>query len=374
MMIMGKSSEYVVDKRVVAVLVLILVALVGSFAVIYLDLKSDITSLTNDNANLSAQIKQLQNLFDDLHANQTSGLPAVTIYNQTKSSVVMITTDEGQGSGFVYDAQGDIVTNNHVIAGATTITVTFFDGNSTLAHVVGTPDVYSDLALLKVDNLPAQSEPLYIRNSTQLLVGEPVYTIGNPFGLTSSMTSGIVSQLGRVLKLSDFGVPLPEGAYSIADVVQFDAAVNPGNSGGPLLDSYGSVIGVTFAIETGNTSIPGFIGIGYAVPSVLVLRVIPALESTGHYDHPWIGIEYNSSYTDGVHVGAVTSNSPAAEAGLRVGDVIKKVDGLQVNRGDDLVIYLERYKSPEDVITLEISRNGTILPPVMLTLGVRPVS
>lgn len=373
MISMEKSSGYIVDKKVVAVLVLILVVLVGGFAVMYLDLKSDITSLENDNADLSSEVKQLQNLFDELHANQTSGLSAVTIYNQTKSSVVLITTDGGQGSGFIYDSQGHIVTNNHVVEGAATITVTFFDGSTETAQVIGTPDVYSDLALLKVDNLPAQSGPFHIRNSTQLLVGEPVYTIGNPFGLTSSMTSGIVSQLGRLLKLSDFGVPPPEGDFSIADVVQFDAAVNPGNSGGPLLDSYGSVIGVTFAIETGNASISGFIGIGYAVPSVLVMRVIPALESTGHYDHPWVGIEYDSRYTDGVHVAGVNSSSPAEEAGLQVGDVIKRVDDVQVNRGDDLIIYLERYKSPGDEIRLEISRSGTTLP-LELTLGARPVS
>jgi S1-C subfamily serine protease len=372
MISMEKKSGYVVDKRVVAVLVLVLVALIGSFAVIYFDLKSDITSLKNDNTELLSKVEQLQSLFDDLHANQTSGLSAVMIYNQTNSSVVMITTDEGQGSGFIYGSQGYIVTNNHVVQGANTITVTFFDGSTETATVRGT-DVYSDLALLKVANLTAGSKPLHIRNSTQLLVGEPVYTIGNPFGLTSSMTSGIVSQLGRVLQLSDFGIPPPEGYFSIADVVQFDAAVNPGNSGGPLLDSYGSVIGVTFAIETGNTSIRGFIGIGYAVPSVLVLRVIPALELTQHYDHPWIGIEYDSRYTDGVHVTAINSSSPAEKAGLQVGDVIKKVDDLQVSRGDDLVIYLERYKSPGDKITLGISRSGSLLNKT-LTLGARPVS
>jgi len=221
-----------------------------------------------------------------------------------------------------------------------------------------------------VSKLPAQSHPLLIRNSIQLMVGEPVYAIGNPFLLSSSMTSGIVSQLGRVLQLSSLGVPAPEGNYSIVDVIQIDAPINPGNSGGPLLDSSGFVIGVTFAIETGNTGATGFIGIGYAVPSMLILRVIPALKSFGHYYHPYVGIEYNSTYTDGVHVGGITAGGPADKAGLKVGDVIKKVDNVQVNRGDDFVIYLERYKSPDDPISLTIDRGGSTITK-MLTLGIR---
>jgi len=195
------------------------------------------------------------------------------------------------------------------------------------------------------------------------MVGEPVYAIGNPFGLSSSITSGIISQLERVKKLSELGEPVPpaEGNYSLADLIQFDAAVNTGSSGGPLLDSFGNVIGVTFAIETDNTGVNGFIGIAYAVPSVLIMRVIPALETTGHYDHPWVGIEYDSRYTDGVHLTGIVPGSPAYKAGLQVGDVIKQVDGLQVNTGADFVIYLERYKSPGDTIELNINRNGSTL-------------
>jgi S1-C subfamily serine protease len=368
---MNKRSGTVVDRRIVAALILICLAFAAGFALIYLDLTSDVTSLKNDNANLSSEVSQLRNLFDQLHANQTSGLTAVQIYNQTKFSVVEITTNIGQGSGFVYDEQGYIVTNNHVIAGATAIAVTFYDGSSETAQVIGTPDVYSDLALIKVDKLPAQAVPLLIRNSTQLVVGEPVYAIGNPFGLTSSITSGIISQLGRVKKLSELGITSPAGNYSIADLIQFDASVNQGNSGGPLLDSFGQVIGITFALETDNTGVNGFIGIAYAVPSVLILRVIPALETVGHYDHPYVGIEYDPSYVGGVHLVAIVSGGPADKAGLQVGDVITKVDGLQMNSGNDFIIYLERYKSPGDVINLEINRNGAILNKT-LTLGTRP--
>lgn len=362
---MQKSSRAVVDRKLIAVLIIVCVILAGSFALVYLDLKADFESLKNSNANLASEVDQLQGLIQDVHANQTNGLTAVQIYNRTMFSVVLITNQRGDGStaegtGFVYDSQGHIVTNNHVVDGAASITVTFFDGSVQTAQLTGN-DVYSDLALIKVNNLPLQSEPLLSRNSTQLMVGEPVYAIGNPFGLSSSMTSGIVSQLGRVLRLSDLGVPPPEGNYSIADVIQFDAAVNPGNSGGPLLDSFGYVIGVTFAIETGNTGTNGFIGIAYAVPSVLLLRVAPDLESKGHYDHPWVGIEYDPRYTDGVHVVNIVSGGPAEKAGLQAGDVIKEVDGLQMNRGEDFIIYLERYKSPNDTISLNINRNGSII-------------
>jgi S1-C subfamily serine protease len=371
------------NKKSIAALILICVALAAGLAVAYLDLKTDIdslnkniTSLKGDNANLASEVEQLRSLFEQSHVNQTISLPAVTIYNQTKYSVVFITNDRldgtiAEGTGFVYDSQGDVITNNHVIEDAANISVTFFDGNTTAAQVIGTPDVYSDLALIKVDNLPEESHPLIIRNSTQLLVGEPVYAIGNPFGLSRSLTSGIVSQLGRVLKLSDLGVPPPEGDYSIADVIQTDAAINPGNSGGPLLDGSGFVIGVTFAIETGNSNTTGFIGIGYAVPSVLLLRVIPALKSTGHYYHPYVGIMYDSRYTGGVLLENVTSLGPADKAGLKKDDVIKEVDGVQMNRGDDLIIYLERYKSPGGTILLNITRSNSPINNLSLTLGTR---
>jgi len=372
---MEKTSGYVVGKRVVVALVLVFVALVGSLVVMYLDLKSDIASLKNENTDLSSEVEQLRGLIEELQTNQTSGLSPVQIYNQSKFSVVLITTDKGEGSGFVYDSQGHIVTNNHVVEGTTNITMTFFDGTVETAQIIGTSDVYSDLALIKVDKLPTQSQPLPIRNSTQLMVGEPVYAIGNPFGLSSSMTSGIISQLERVKTLSELGEPVPpaEGNYSMADLIQFDAAVNTGNSGGPLLDSFGYVIGVTFAIETDNTGVNGFIGIAYAVPSILLLRVIPALKSTGHYDHPWVGIEYDSRYTDGVHVVGIVSGGPAYKAGLQVGDVIKQVDGLQVNSGAGFIIYLERYKSPSDTISLDVNRNGSTINKT-LTLEPRALS
>jgi S1-C subfamily serine protease len=319
-------------------------------------------------------MQQLQSLIESLHHAQVANLTAVQIYNQTKYSVVLIacTLANGsvvEGSGFIYDKGGHIVTNNHVVEGAASITVAFFNGTPVQAQLTGR-DVYSDLAVIKVVSLPQQSHALILGNSTQLLVGEPVYAIGNPFGLRGSMTSGIVSQVGRVLRLSDFGVPPPQGNYSIVDVIQIDAAVNPGNSGGPLLDSLGFVVGVTFAIETGG-EVRAFVGVGYAIPSVLVERVAYAIIQTGHYTHPWLGIGYYANYVGGLLISYVNSTGPAAKADLRVDDVITEVDKHPVTRPEDLVVFIERYRSPNEVISLKVLRGSTVLDK-QLTLGARP--
>jgi S1-C subfamily serine protease len=375
---MSDSRITLVDRRLVSVAIIICLILAASLVYMYVDFKRDLTGLTDSNANLSAQVDQLQGLINALHVNQTQNLTAVQIYNRTKQSVVLIVSDQGggsasEGTGFVFDSQGHIITNNHVVSGSIGITVTFFDGTVAQAQLTGY-DVYSDLAVIQVSSVPEQAHPVTPGNSTQLLVGEPVYAIGNPFGLSSSMTSGIVSQLGRVLKLSDLGAPSPWGNYSIADVIQFDAAINPGNSGGPLLDSFGQVIGVTFAIETGGSGERGFIGIGYAVPVDLLNRVVPSLIAPDHhYYHPYVGIEYDSRYTGGVLIVSVVQGGPAASVGLQADDILKKVDGHAIERGENFIIYLERYKSPGDTITLEVVRGGTTLPPITLTLGQRPV-
>jgi len=362
---MEKTSGIVVDKKFLIGLVFICLLLGGGFAFIYLDLKADLNALRDDYATLSDQMQQLENLTESLHHAQVLNLTAVQIYNQTKYSVVLITCTlaDGsavEGSGFVYDLGGHIVTNNHVVEGADSITVSFFNGTTVQAQLTGTPDVYSDLAVIHVDSMPEQSHALILGNSTQLLVGEPVYAIGNPFGLRGSLTSGIVSQVGRVIPLSDFGVPPPEGNYAIPDVIQIDAAINPGNSGGPLLDSLGFVVGVTFAIETGG-SVEAFVGVGYAIPSVLVRRVADAIIQTGHYTHPWLGIGYDPNYVGGLLISYVNSTGPAAAAGLQADDVITEVDGHSVTQAEDLIIYIERYKSPGDEISLKVHRGDTVL-------------
>jgi len=371
---MEKTPGITVDKKFLIGMIFICLALGGSFAFVYLDLKADFKALRDNYATLSDQMQQLQSLIESLHHAQVSNLTAVQIYNQTKYSVVLIacTLANGsvvEGSGFIYDDGGHIVTNNHVVEGAASITVAFFNGTTVQAQLTGR-DVYGDLAVIHVDSLPEQSHALILGNSTQLLVGEPVYAIGNPFGLRGSMTSGIVSQVGRVIRLSDFGVPPPEGNYAIADLIQIDAAVNPGNSGGPLLNSLGFVVGVTFAIETGG-EVRAFVGVGYAIPSVLVKRVADAIVETGHYTHPWLGVEYSANYVGGLLISSVVSGGPAANAGLQSNDIITEVDGQPITRPEDLIVYIERYESPNKVISLKVLRSGTVLYKE-LTLGPRP--
>lgn len=377
---MEKTSGLIVDKKFIVAMILVCIALSGSFAFIYLDLKRDFEDLRDKYDAILGQTQQLQsliNLIESEHYEKVSNLTAVQIYNLTKYSVVLISctlADESrvQGSGFVYDVQGHIVTNNHVVENAESINVTFFNGTTFKAQLVGR-DVYSDLAVIKVDALPEQSYPLIIGDSTQLRVGEPVYAIGNPFGLRGSMTAGIVSQLGRVIRLGDLGVPDPWGKYSIADLIQFDAAINPGNSGGPLLNGNSEVVGVTFAIET-VSDISAFIGIGYAVPSVILKRVVPALIKNGTYVHPYMGVGYDGEYMGGMRITYIEPNGPADKAGLRKEDIIIEVDNQTLTCADDLIIYLERYKSPGDIIRLRVKRDNTVLENLIeLTLGEREV-
>ncbi|MEM2972060.1 MAG: trypsin-like peptidase domain-containing protein [Candidatus Bathyarchaeia archaeon] len=403
---MEKKPGLVVDKKFVAALILVCLALGGSFAFIYLDLKwdfealkKDYDALKNDYKNLQnlleyenyllGQAQQLQNLISLIESeyyDRIANLTAVHIYNLTKYSVVLITctfadgSDKVQGSGFIYDSNGYIITNNHIVTKigsnemqeATAINVTFYNGTTVPARLVGY-DIYSDLAVIKVDVLPEQALSLLIGNSTKLMVGEPVYAIGNPFGLRGSMTAGIVSQLGRVIPLSEFDIPTPWGKYVLADIIQFDAAVNPGNSGGPLLNGIGEVVGVTFAIETAGET-PAFIGIGYAIPSVILERVVKAIIENGMYKHPYMGVVYDGNYIGGMLIIDVEQGGPAGNAGLREEDVIvgviEETGNLTITCADDLIIYLERYKSPGDIIRLRVKR-GDAEYLIDLTLGER---
>jgi serine protease Do len=298
------------------------------------------------------------------------------------------------GSGFVWDTAGHIVTNNHVVAGAQNISVTFSDGTIVSAKVVGT-DPSSDLAVLQVNVPAANLHPVTLADSTQLRVGQFAIAIGNPFGEENTMTTGIVSALGRSLPVQD-GNGQANG-FTIPDVIQTDAPINPGNSGGVLLDANGQVIGVTSAIESPSQSSAG---IGFAIPSAIVKQVVPALISTGHYDHPYLGISGTSLTPDlakamnlpadqrGALVVDVTPNSPAQKANLRGstqtttiqgqpapigGDVIVAIDGQPIKSFDDLAAYLVRSTQVNQTITLSILRDGKPQS-VQVTLAARPAS
>ena len=282
----------------------------------------------------------------------------------------------GVGSGFVYDNLGHIITNAHVVDGADKATVTFLDGSQYNAEIIG-KDKFTDIAVIKVSEKPRLLHPLEIGDSSLLQVGEQVAAIGNPFGLSGSMTSGIVSQIGRLIAAQDSG-------FSIPDVIQTDAAINPGNSGGPLLNMRGQVIGINTAIQ----SISGeFVGIGFAVPSNTVSKIVPTLIEEGKYPHPWIGISGKDIDPDlarvldlkqakGFLVITVVDGSPADKAGLKGmsqtqiingeeypadGDIIIWVDDKEVRKISDILIHLQREKSVGDEMVLGILRDGDFM-------------
>lgn len=311
------------------------------------------------------------------------------IFQQTKRSVVSIRTEDGsggsQGSGFVYDTEGHIVTNEHVVEGAQEVEVTFISGKQLQAEVVGA-DPYTDLAVVEVDVSEVDLRPLSIGETGNVQVGQRVAAIGNPFGLSGTMTSGIISQKDRLLRT--------EGRFSIPGVLQTDAAINPGNSGGPLLNIQGEVIGVNTAIQSETRT---FAGVGFAVSADAVRRVVPELIQDGEYRHPWIGVsgvdvspeiskEMGLDVTHGFLVVDVVEDSPAAQAGLEAGDrettvngrqvtlggdVIVGIDGRPVRKIDDILNYLAKETSVGDTITLEIIRNGQ-RQEIDLTLARRP--
>jgi len=297
------------------------------------------------------------------------------------------------GSGFIWDTKGDIVTNNHVVDGATKIEVTFSDGTTVPATIVG-QDPYSDLAVIKVDVSADKLVPVTMADSTQLKVGEIAIAIGNPYGFEGSMTVGTVSGLGRDLPTSQ--VDQASGAsYSIPDVIQTDAAVNPGNSGGVLVNDQGQVIGVTSALESSSGSSSG---IGFAIPAEIVSNVIPSLISSGKYDHPYLGISGTDMTPDiaqamklptttrGALVEQVSAGGPAANAGLQGsnttvtingvqgtvgGDIITAIDGQTINSMSDIIAYLAIHTQVGQTVTLMIMRGGQTQT-VQVTLGSRP--
>ncbi|WP_324668679.1 S1C family serine protease [Geochorda subterranea] len=327
-----------------------------------------------------------------LQALQPSEQALVELYQRVAPAVVRLSRGEGVGSGFVYDAQGHIVTNRHVVAGARTVDVTFLDGTVMTGQVVGT-DPDSDLAVVRVERLPAGVEPLVLGDSTAVQVGQTAIAIGNPFGLSGTMTVGIVSGLHRTIPAQ----ARRSAGFVIPDVIQTDAAINPGNSGGPLLDSSGAVIGVATAIALGSP-FPAFAGVGLAVPAHLVERVVPSLIAHGSYQWPWLGVSGVGltpelaranglpPETRGAYVVQVVPGGPAAAAGLRGstrptgaerlpegGDVIVGIDGSPIASFDDLLVYIARYTSVGQRLQVTVLREGQRLD-VPVTLTARPAT
>ncbi len=331
---------------------------------------------------------------DETILSTKKSLTLVELFEKSESGVVRIDVDKinssretgSLGSGFVFDDLGHIITNAHVVESASSVTITFLDGSQYNAQIIGL-DKFTDIAVIKVEEKPRYLHPLQMGDSSTLKVGEQVAAIGNPFGLSGSMTSGIVSQIGRLLPSQDTG-------FSIPNVIQTDAAINPGNSGGPLLNMAGKVMGINTAIQSGTGQSAG---IGFAVPSNTILKVVPVLIEEGKYSHPWIGISGKDidpelakvrdlDQSKGFLIVTVVPGSPAEIAGLKGvseikiigdkeypadGDIIVSVDGKEVRKISDILIHLQEEKSVGDEMILGILRDGEVMH-VILALVERP--
>jgi putative serine protease PepD len=267
-------------------------------------------------------------------------------------------SDRAQGSGFVYDTAGHIVTNDHVVSGAQSVSVTFWYGTTYTATVVGS-DPSTDIAVLKVDAPASKLHPVSLGDSSKLEVGDGVVAIGAPFGLEETVTTGIVSALDRNISSAT--------RYSISGAIQTDAAINHGNSGGPLLNLRAQVIGVTSQIESNSG---GNDGVGFAIPSNTVRSVVTQLLATGKAEHAYLGVAAQTSPSGGAVVGTVRDGTPAAHAGLRRGDVITAVDGKHIASVGDLQSAIDA-KKPGDAVTITYKRNGTTHT-LSVKLGTRP--
>ncbi len=288
-------------------------------------------------------------------------------------AVVTITPGTGLGSGFLIDAEGHIVTNNHVIEGAQNneVLVRFSGLFDTLGQVVGT-DPDSDIAVVDVDELPEGVQPVELGDSSQLRVGQTTIAIGNPLGQERTVTTGIVSALGRTISEQQSG-------YAIGGAIQTDAAINPGNSGGPLLDAAGRVIGMNTAIlsQSGTSS-----GVGFAVPVNLIKKVVPALIEQGSYSHPWLGVEMGEVSrfaaqqqnlpSPGILMRPRAADSPAAQAGLTDATIVTAINGEVLTSTQDVVAYLELNTQPGDTVTLSVVEQDGAQRDLQVTLGARP--
>jgi S1-C subfamily serine protease len=389
------------EKIQLAVIGILAVALVTGFTTNFGNLYADTKQVTEQAPKTKTVTEVSVNEEQDkvtpaILTSETTDIksPLTTLFKKVENSVVQITSKvstvnpyiiingsplENQstrlGSGFVYDDAGHIITNNHVVAGAQIVDVRFVDGNIYSAKVIGT-DPSNDIAVLQITDDFSEEHviPLILGDSSALEVGQQIIAIGNPFGLSNTMTTGIVSQVGRLL-------PNREAGFSIPNVIQTDAAINPGNSGGPMLNLQGHVIGINTAIQSTTGE---FSGIGFAVPSDTIKRIVPSLIEKGFFEHPWLGVSGTSVTPDiakqiglpknykGVFVTTLVKDGPAQKAGLQEatynakqelkgGDIITALDGHQIRNIDDLVIYLADNKKVGDSVVIEIHRDNSVI-------------
>ena len=376
---MSRSNDH--TKIVSSLIILIFVAglLIGGLANFFITMhSSNNATLQTQIAGLQAQISELEGMQNVTYQNITiyqNDLSLAELYEDIKDSVVLVqgATRSGfvQGSGFVYSyhSQNVVITNYHVVQGATNISITFQNGNGYAATVLGS-DPYADLAIVSVNAPPSEFKPLKITSSSTLRVGEPVIAIGNPYGLVGSLTTGVISALGRTI------VEDSANRFSIANVIQTNTPINPGNSGGPMLNAAGEVIGISTAIVSDSQ------GLAFAIPSNTILREISALISTGTYTgHSYLGVngndmDYNaaqqigSSVTYGWRIATVVNGGPSYGK-LQEGDIIIALNGVKIKNNDDLASYLEEKTFPGQNVNITVMRNN-INTSITVTLQQRP--
>ena len=374
---MNRSDN--INKASTSLFILLFIAglLVGGLLSIYITFQ-EITELTDKVDSLEEQIvgqNGVQNVtYQDITIYQNSSA-LVDLYQNVKESIVLVQgiTSEGgvQGSGFVYTYldRDVVITNYHVVHDTSSLSVTFSNGNGYEATILGI-DPYVDLAVLSVDALSVEFKPIEIVSSSSLRVGEMAIAIGNPYGLVGSLTTGVVSALGRTLT-EEYA-----GGYSIPNIIQTSTPINPGNSGGPLLNAVGKVIGITTAIAEESQ------GLGFAIPSNTMLREIPDLINTGTYGgHSYLGVsgqdmnynlakEIGSSITFGWRIQSVTAGGPS-EGILRVNDIITELNGTKIRNNDELASYLSDKTLPEETLLLTVVRDSSTIELIVI-LGTRP--
>jgi len=403
-----KNTRTVTTLAVIVVICSLVSGGLFGYLICYSTSSGDVDDLQNQVTSLQEQLAQLQSTQNQNSQNTTvlteeGNVSVSELYTQVEDSVVVIrgmvfsgysifgrhVYSQIQGSGFIYNFTGEavVVTNNHVISDTINITVTFSNGNAYPAEVLGL-DPYAELAVLSVDAPENEYVPLEIASSSNLRVGDPVMVVGTPYGLAGSMSTGFVSALGRTLTAE------ATGGYVIANVIQTTAPLNPGNSGGPVLNYQGQVVGIATAIVEDSQ------GLGFAIPSNTILREISDLVSKGSYNnHPWLGVsgtdmsyeiavEMGVDVTYGWLIASVTSGGPADDAGLQGGteqiqinnelvvvggDIIIAINGARITSIDDISAYLEEYTLPGETINITIIRDNQT-ENVVLELESRPAA
>ncbi|MBV9666521.1 MAG: trypsin-like peptidase domain-containing protein, partial [Nitrososphaeraceae archaeon] len=362
-------------------------SLLLSIIILLISLISNTERIVLGNLDSSQERPSLSDIFRETENSvvQITNQPNATTYVTRQNALIAQAT--AFGSGFIYDNQGHIITNDHVIEGSKRVEVRFADGNIYIANVIGN-DAFTDLAVLQIEHKNFSEKLIHVKlgNSSLLQVGQQVAAIGNPFGIQNLMTEGIIGGLNVLLPNNQTGFPIP-------DVIATDVPLNPGSSGGPLFDTKGEVIGINAAIAfAGQIS-----ELSYSISSNIIKKVIPELIAHGKYIHPWLGvntatlshnIQYGTTTTTassmnykggGAVITSLQPGSPAAKANLQstirgkhIGDIIIAIDGHPINRSEDIINYIESTKSVDDTITLKLIRNGTTFQNVKIKLLARP--